>query len=65
MRKMPIAVAEALEETIPEFVDLVQSKTGLAIRVRLDDFEGDPTLLYNCIWYAVSYDRKVEIVPTS
>lgn len=61
MRKMPIAVAEALEKMIPEFVDLVQSSTGRALRLRLDDFENDPTLLYNCVWYAISYGRMVEI----
>ena len=65
MKKMPIAVAETLEGTLPEFVDLVQSSTGHAVRIRLDDFENDPTLLYNCVWYAVSYGRKVEVHPST
>ena len=61
---MPIAVAEALEKMIPEYVDLVQSSSSQAVRVRLGDFENDPTLLYNCVWYAISYGRKVEIEAT-
>ena len=64
MKKMPIGAAEALERTLPEFVDLVQGSTGPALRLRLDDFENDPTLLYNCVWYAISYGRKVEIEAT-
>lgn len=65
MRRMPIAVAEALEKMIPEFVDLVQSSAGQTLRLRLDDFENDPTLLYNGVWYAISYGRKVEFDATS
>ena len=65
MKKIPIGVAEALERTLPEFVDLVQSSAGQALRLRLDDFENDPTLFYNCVWYAISYGRKVEIDTTS
>ena len=64
MKKMPIEAAEALEKTLPEFVDLVQGSDGQALRLRLDDFESDPTLLYNCVWYAISYGRKVEIEAT-
>ena len=61
MKKMPVGPAETLEARLPEFVDMVQSSADRNIRVRMDDFEDDPTLLYNCVWYALSYKKCVLI----
>jgi hypothetical protein len=64
MRRMPIEAAEQVELALPELVDLFQDRRNNGIRLRLEDFENDPDLLYNCVWYAVSLGKWVRVEPT-
>jgi hypothetical protein len=61
MKKMPVGDAQELERTLPEFIDALQRNNGKTLRFQLEDFEDEPELLYRCIWYAISYGRKVVI----
>ena len=63
MRRMPIEEAEEVERELPEFVDLVQGKSSDRVTLRIEDFDGDPALLYNCIRYALSCGKSVSIEP--
>jgi hypothetical protein len=56
-------MAEEVERALPEFVDLVQDRRSKGVRLRLEDFEDEPYLLYCCLWYALNYGKSVRFDP--
>lgn len=61
MRKIPIEAIEQIEQEVPEIVDAVQRQSPGPIVLALEDFEGQPDLLFNSVWYALSHGRRVVI----
>lgn len=64
MDRIPIDVAETVERRLPEFVDEVQGNTSDSVKLKIEDFAGDPALFYKCVRYALSCGKSVLIEPT-
>jgi len=64
MRQIPIEAMEQVQRELPEIVDAIQARSKGAVILVLDDFEGEPDLFFNTVWYAASHGRRVVIEPT-
>ncbi|MBV9468316.1 MAG: hypothetical protein JOZ57_03665 [Abitibacteriaceae bacterium] len=65
MEPISLQAAKAVDLYRPDFAqsvrDLVENRGALMIM--FDNFEGQPELLYNCLWYAASHGVLVSVAP--
>ncbi|MCO5297199.1 MAG: hypothetical protein M9921_10115 [Fimbriimonadaceae bacterium] len=62
MNRIPVGMAQAVEKTVPEIVDLVQQSGDEPILIKSGSFD-EPELFFQCVWYALSYQKRVLIEP--
>ncbi|MBX3117417.1 MAG: hypothetical protein KF784_00010 [Fimbriimonadaceae bacterium] len=63
MRRISATIARKVEIEVPAFARAVHQRGADRIIMTIDAFAGEPNLFYQCVWYAVSHGKYIEIAP--